>query len=280
MVNYTMSTRLAERPQVALTCDIVCVRIKNKVLQVLLIRRRRDPFKGSWALPGGFVEGEEGIENCARRELLEETGLKVHGLCQIGVFDTPGRDPRGHVVSIAYVAPFHRLMCEEVQIGSDAEDGDWFNIGHLPSLAFDHGDIISAAHHYLRGHLHHLSIISHFYSYRDGIQVIQDVYDAILGKAVSLDSLRLIVRATSIEQLAYPVLLMWRSDKQKLASAPIDLRIHPRHCWIHSFEFNSQEISKIMDSEGSLFTVVRWSKIKPRFHWKYIYGILLILLCQ
>lgn len=115
---------------------------------LLLIKRKNPPFEGQHALPGGFVDQDEDLEVAAVRELVEETGLKDVGLAQIGTFGTPGRDPRGWVVTVAYVA-FCLLSKEQreaaVQAGDDAAEAGWFPVAALPPLAFDHAEIIAEA---------------------------------------------------------------------------------------------------------------------------------------
>lgn len=126
-----------ERPM--LTAD--CVVLDNRD-RVLLIRRGGDPFKGCWALPGGFMEMDETIEHCAVRELMEETGIKVPEarLRLIGVYSTPGRDPRGRTVTVAYAL---RVDDVSATAGDDATETRWWPVGDLPLLAFDHAGIIS-----------------------------------------------------------------------------------------------------------------------------------------
>lgn len=113
---------------------------------VLLIKRGKDPFKDQWALPGGYVEENEGLQAAAIRELQEETGVKMtpeRGVYQVGAYGDPGRDPRGHVVSIAYMTAINREI--PVKGADDAKEAAWFCATELPALAFDHGEIISAA---------------------------------------------------------------------------------------------------------------------------------------
>ena len=109
---------------------------------VLLIRRKYDPFKGTYALPGGFVEVGERVEDACRRELKEETGLEVGGLRLIGVYSDPNRDPRGHTCSIAYLASVGRA---EPQAGDDAAVAEWVADWRTQTLAFDHKLILADA---------------------------------------------------------------------------------------------------------------------------------------
>ena len=106
----------------------------------LLIQRGNEPYKGMWALPGGFMNMDETAEQCARRELEEETGLNLNELQQIGAYTAVDRDPRGRTVSVAYLAVVDAAA--EVEGGDDAARAEWFPISELPGLAFDHAEII------------------------------------------------------------------------------------------------------------------------------------------
>lgn len=131
-------------PMPCVTVDMVVLRPKDENFEVLLIKRGRDPFKGMWALPGGHVDENEDLPVAARRELLEETGLEVEKVVQIGAFGKPGRDPRGWYVSVAYAA-YTEGDGGSIHPGDDAAEAEWFHVDHLPPLAFDHKDIINRA---------------------------------------------------------------------------------------------------------------------------------------
>ncbi len=133
-----------EYPHPAVTVDVVIFTIRNDELKVLLIKRALEPFNGSWALPGGFVEPDESLVEAAKRELQEETGVTAAYLEQLYTFGDPNRDPRERVISVAYYAlmPSDAL---EIKAASDAEGVGWFSIDELPELAFDHSDILSMA---------------------------------------------------------------------------------------------------------------------------------------
>ncbi len=129
-------------PRSAVTAD--CVVITNEHLpKVLLIQRGADPFKGAWAFPGGFMNMDETTEQCAIRELEEETGLKVSTVHQIGAYSKVDRDPRGRTITVAYLAIIDSP--EEVKGQDDAAKAAWFPITELPPLAFDHYDIMQDA---------------------------------------------------------------------------------------------------------------------------------------
>jgi len=113
-------------------------------LQILLIQRGFDPFKGMWAFPGGFVEDKEDLEESALRELQEETGLKLAGMTQLHTFATPDRDPRGRTASVVYYAVIN-AKDHPVKGGDDAAAAKWINVKDITALAFDHLDILRFA---------------------------------------------------------------------------------------------------------------------------------------
>ena len=120
-----------------LTTDCV---VRDSAGRVLLIRRKNEPFKGAYALPGGFVDIGETTEAACRREVLEETGLRVDDLQLIGVYSEPSRDPRGHTVSVAYTTRLGEAPRPEA--GSDAEAAEWVKDWRTLDLAFDHARIL------------------------------------------------------------------------------------------------------------------------------------------
>jgi 8-oxo-dGTP diphosphatase len=130
-------------PRPAVTADIILFRLVSGQIQVLLIKRANDPYKGKWALPGGFVDENERLEHAAARELEEETGVKRVRLEQVATFGDPGRDPRGHTVSVAFAGVLGRH--QEVTAGDDAAEADWHPVHRPPPLAFDHKKILSVA---------------------------------------------------------------------------------------------------------------------------------------
>ncbi|HSI69166.1 MAG TPA: NUDIX hydrolase [Gillisia sp.] len=131
------------RQEIGITVDAVIFVREERDLKLLLIKRNNDPFKDSWALPGGFLEDDEPLVDGARRELEEETGLKPKELWQIRAFGGPNRDPRGRIISIAFLGILESP--EEVKGSDDAGEARWFPLSNLPELAFDHGEIIAAA---------------------------------------------------------------------------------------------------------------------------------------
>jgi 8-oxo-dGTP diphosphatase len=127
-------------PRPAVTVDIVLFDADG---HILLIQRKSEPFEGCWALPGGFLDKDEALEDAAARELAEETGVRGVLLRQVAAFGMPGRDPRGHTVSIAFCAQLDERP--PVQAGDDATKADWFPAAALPAMAFDHAEIVAAA---------------------------------------------------------------------------------------------------------------------------------------
>jgi 8-oxo-dGTP diphosphatase len=124
------------------TADCVVI-TKGDTPQVLLIQRGFEPFKGCWAIPGGFMDMDETTEQCAIRELEEETGLKISDVRQIGAFSKVDRDPRGRTITVAYLAIVDAPL--EVKGLDDAAKAQWFPLSALPPLAFDHADILREA---------------------------------------------------------------------------------------------------------------------------------------
>ena len=127
-------------PRPMVTSDVAVLRLEEEP-EILLVRRKDPPFEASWALPGGFMEMEETLEEAARRELREETGIHAGELIRFETYDDPGRDPRGRTITQVFIA----LWKEEAGIpvaGSDAGEVKWFPLRALPGLAFDHDRII------------------------------------------------------------------------------------------------------------------------------------------
>lgn len=140
--------RHGKRPTVATDCVIVYR--NGKEWRVLLIERGHEPFKGMWAFPGGFMEWGESCEESAARELMEETALTNVKLELLGVFSKPGRDPRGTIVSVAYLGIIDAGTAKHAVGGDDAARSEWFDIDTCPSLAADHDDMLEAAKKMLR----------------------------------------------------------------------------------------------------------------------------------
>ena len=127
-------------PRPALTVDSIVFTKEKDSISVLLIQRGREPFKNKWALPGGFVNMDELLETACRRELEEETGLKVARMEQFKAYDAIDRDPRHRTISVVFSAELS--VKQEVKGGDDAAHAKWFQISGLPELAFDHQQIL------------------------------------------------------------------------------------------------------------------------------------------
>jgi 8-oxo-dGTP diphosphatase len=125
------------------TVDILVFKINNNKSFILLIKRKNEPFKDCWALPGGFVDENEDLDAAAKRELEEETQIKIEQLEQLKAFGKPFRDPRSHVVSIAFTGFVSKDT--QAKASDDAKEAKWFAVNDLPKLAFDHDEIINFA---------------------------------------------------------------------------------------------------------------------------------------
>ena len=139
-------------PRPMLTVDIFLLRLHTDHFEILLIQRRNDPFTGKWALPGGYVEIDEPLEAAAKRELFEETGIQNTPLFKMNLFGDPGRDPRGRTITVVYFG----VPAESVELpkaGDDAMLAQWFSLGRLPDLAFDHDRIIDGCYHKFKSNL-------------------------------------------------------------------------------------------------------------------------------
>ncbi|MDX1604878.1 MAG: NUDIX hydrolase [Candidatus Competibacterales bacterium] len=128
-------------PRPAVTVDVVLFTLQTRRLRVLLIQRRAPPFEGCWALPGGFMDLDEELPAAARRELREETGLRIRRLQPLGAYGRIGRDPRGRTISVVYLA-FRPDAAVRARAGDDAREVGWFSPRRPPELAFDHRDIL------------------------------------------------------------------------------------------------------------------------------------------
>jgi len=166
-------------PRAALTVDCVVFGFDQGGLQVLLIQRGLAPFKGKWALPGGFVEERETLDEAARRELLEETGLTDVYLEQLYTFGAVDRDPRERVVSVAYYA-LVKLAGHHPTGASDASDAAWFSVGNLPPLAFDHEDILKTGLARVRGKVRYEPIGFELLPQKFTLSQLQHLYEALL----------------------------------------------------------------------------------------------------
>ena len=167
-----------EYPHPAVTVDIVIFTVRNDALKVLLIKRAFEPFQGEWALPGGFVNLDESLEEAARRELEEETGVSGVYLEQLYTFGQPDRDPRERVITVAHYAliPSDKL---ELRAATDAEGVSWYGIDELPELAFDHPKILQMAMQRLAAKLEYSTIAFQLMPESFTLTELQHVYELI-----------------------------------------------------------------------------------------------------
>jgi 8-oxo-dGTP diphosphatase len=178
-----------EYPRAALTVDCAVFGIDDGDLKVLLIQRGLEPFRGKWALPGGFVRVEETLEQAALRELKEETGLKQAFLEQLYTFGEVKRDPRERVVSVAYYA-LVKMALEETRAATDAADARWFLVSKIPPLAFDHREILDIALQRLRGKLRYQPIGFELLPPKFTLPQLQHLYEAVLGQLLDKRNFR------------------------------------------------------------------------------------------
>lgn len=176
-------------PHPAVTTDVVLFSTQNSQLKLLLIKRGQEPYKNQWALPGGFLDIDEDLEICAKRELAEETGITDIYLEQLYTFGKPGRDPRERVISVAYLAILgHGSIAASA--GDDAAEVEWFSVQHLPSLAFDHADVINMALQRLAAKLNYSTLALQFLPERFSLAEIQKIYEIILGHTLDKRNFR------------------------------------------------------------------------------------------
>jgi len=172
-------THTYQYPRAALTVDCVVFGFDEGELKVLLIERALEPFKGRWALPGGFVRVQETVDEAARRELEEEAGLRDVFLEQLYTFGAVGRDPRERVVTVAYYA-LVRLGDHAVQAATDARDAAWFAVPEARGLAFDHDRILAAALERLKGKVRYQPIGFELLPPEFTLSQLQRLYETIL----------------------------------------------------------------------------------------------------
>ncbi|MCI0519353.1 MAG: NUDIX hydrolase [Chloroflexi bacterium] len=174
-----------EYPRPAVTVDVVVFTLTENRLHVLLVQRGQDPYQGCWALPGGFVEMGETLDDAAQRELEEETGLQQSFLEQLYTYGDPQRDPRGRVITVAYFALIPANTPLRPGSGTEIRQARWFPAEELPALAFDHAAIIAYALRRLRYKLEYTAVGFQLLPEAFTLSEIQNTYENILG--VGLD---------------------------------------------------------------------------------------------
>ncbi len=206
----------------ALTVDIVIFALDEVDLQVMLIERDLEPFEGEWALPGGFVRVDETLDDAARRELQEETGLKNIFLEQLYTFGEIKRDPRERVVTVAYYALVN-LMGHDVYASTDARSAAWFSVNDLPKLAFDHATILETAHQRLRGKVRYQPVGFELLPDKFPLRQLQHLYEVILDRELDKRNFRKKVQGMGIvketneieKDVAHRAARLYRFDKKK-----------------------------------------------------------------
>jgi 8-oxo-dGTP diphosphatase len=169
-----------DRPSV--TVDVVIFTLLNQELHVLLVQRRRWPYDGYWAIPGGFINMDESLETAARRELEEETGVRDVYLEQLYTFGDVGRDPRTRVISVAYIA-LVRSDAQRIRVSEESTDVRWFAVRELPAeLAFDHDQILAYAISRLRSKLEYTTLAFQLLPEVFSILELKHIYEQILGE--------------------------------------------------------------------------------------------------
>lgn len=179
MASLILKSYTYKYPHPAVTTDCVILTFHEGKLKVLLIRRGIEPFKGEWALPGGFLRMDESAEECAHRELKEETGVTGCPIKQFHTYSKPGRDPRERVITIAFYA---LIKWQEAKGADDAEYAGWIPMDNVPNLAFDHDEILKGAMEAIRRDIYFEPVGFDLLDDRFSMTQLQTVYEAILGK--------------------------------------------------------------------------------------------------
>lgn len=171
------------------TVDVVLFTIREKKLAVLLVKRINNPFSGVWALPGGFVQKDESVDEAALRELQEETSVSRIYLEQLYTFGDPERDPRGRVITVSYYA---LINWENFQLRArtDTSEAKWFPVQELPKLAFDHREIIRYALERLQHKVNYTTICFQLLPKRFALSELQQAYEIILTQKLDKRNFR------------------------------------------------------------------------------------------
>jgi 8-oxo-dGTP diphosphatase len=188
------------KPSVTVDC-VVFGLDKSADVRILLIKRAYEPYKNSWALPGGFIKENETLDAAAQRELEEETGVRNIFIEQLYTFGNLNRDPRGHVISVAYFALIN-LEEHPTSAATDAKDAQWFKLSELPELAFDHSEILDLAIKRLDSKVRYQPIGFELLPDKFTLSELQSLYETILGRALNRRNFRSkILKMDILEQL-------------------------------------------------------------------------------
>lgn len=217
MTRYTY-----DYPRPSVTVDCVVFGFDEGDLKVLLVQRELEPFRGKWALPGGFVREDESLEAAARRELLEETGIEKLYLEQLFTFGEVDRDPRGRVITVAYYA-LVKLADHRVRAATDASSAAWFSVSDVPKLAFDHEEILETALTRLKGKVRYQPIGFELLPTKFALSELQHLYEVILEKDLDKRNFRkkilgteLLVELDEIQQdVAHRAARLYKFDDRK-----------------------------------------------------------------
>ena len=172
-----------------LSVDAVVFGYEQGNISVLLIKRKYDPFKGQWAIPGGFIKNDESLEDAVERELFEETGVKINYLEQLYTFGKPNRDPRGRVVSVAYFG-LVRPNTFKIAASTDAEQVRWFPINEIPKLSFDHREILNTAVERVQGKITYEPIGFELLDKKFPFSDLEKLYTTLLGREIDRRNFR------------------------------------------------------------------------------------------
>jgi 8-oxo-dGTP diphosphatase len=197
-LEYLKNYRASDYEHPSVTVDIVILTVFEQDLKVLLIRRKMPPYQDLWAVPGGFVGMRESLDDAARRELREETGVDDVYLEQLYTFGDPTRDPRTRVITVAYYALLEAGKVKTLRAGSDAGEVDWWSMLKLPELAFDHRQILDYTLQRLRGKLKYSNIAFQLLPEKFTLTELQRVYEVILGEKLDKRNFR---KGLSIREL-------------------------------------------------------------------------------
>ncbi len=211
-------------PGPSVTVDIIVFTLENNELKVLLVKRKIEPFKDKWAIPGGFVRIDESLDEAALRELQEETGVKGVYLEQLYTFGNPKRDPRGRVITVSYIALINSANIK-LEAKTDASEAAWFSLKKLPTLAFDHKEILTYALKRLKWKFEYTTVAFSMLSKNFTIGEIQKMYEIVFDKkfdkrnfAKKLLSLNILKEERIKREVSYrpPMLYSLKTDIGKI----------------------------------------------------------------
>ncbi|MBL7558890.1 NUDIX hydrolase [Olleya sp. YSTF-M6] len=220
---------------IQLSVDAVVFGYESGTVSVLLIKRKYEPFKGQWAIPGGFVLNKESLEEAVQRELKEETGLEINYLEQLYTFGNPDRDPRNRVVSVAYFGLI-KPSAFKIFASTDAEAVQWFDINELPNLSFDHDSILKLAINRLQNKMTYEPIGFELLDNKFPFSDIEKLYSSLLGRAIDRRNFRK-------KLLSFNILDELNEKTSKGSGRPAKL-----------FKFNKKRYFKLKE-EGIIFDI-------------------------